>query len=623
MYQLSRLMLLAAVAIYCYCLVLSGMLGFTISPVIGWVFVFIGFIALARMRQKIGLALTAHGSAYWAGENELRRAGMIEARRGLILGRLLGSTKVGLAGGIKGLLNARIKAKDACRLFFSAVQRRQPAPLVRLPQAITAVCFAPPGAGKSTGLVIPFLLTCEESCVVIDFSGELALATANVRRRMGHEVVILDPYGVVTPKLHMKSATYNPIDGINKNSPLALDDCNGVAKELVVRTGDEKEPHWLDSAEAHISAVAATVVQYGTPGRRSLQEVSDVLASPNKLELCKKLMKQSLAWDGMLARHGSKLDFFVDKEKGSVLTTVNRSLRFLDTPAMAASTRASSFNPAKLKRGKMTVYIVLPPEQMKAGMGWLRLIVGSMIRAVVCEGPDERRKVHFVLDESASLGVMDSIEDLVDKMRKYGCRAQFYYQSAGQLMKCWPKDQGQTLMSSASKIYFGVSDIQTAQVVSAMLGKETIVVEGGGSGTSGGSNRGWSQSAQGGSTSGGSNNGWNSNESWQQAPRELLKPEEVISLPPLIAISFPGGGVPPVCTRLVRHFEEPRLAKLASGGGWLSRVRAACRTLIGSAIILAAGILLAAMLTEMVKARPAPQRQPAPVPMPYRSIWPK
>jgi len=316
----------------------------------------------------------------------------------------------------------------------------------------------------------------------------------------------------------------------------------------------------------------------------------------------------------------------VDKEKSSSLTTSNRFLRWASTPAMVASTQASSFNPAKLKRGKrpMAVHIVLPPEHMKAQAGWLRLIVGSMIRAVVREGLSEYPNVDFVLDESASLGAgMDSIEDLVDKYRKYGCRAQFYYQSAGQLAKCWPRDQGQTLMSSASKIYFGVSDIQTAQVVSGMLGKATIVVEGGGSGRSGGSNSGWSQSSQGSGTSGGSNTGWNSNESWQQAPRELLKPEEVLALPPLTAITFPGGGVPPVCTRLVRYFEEPRLAKLASGGGWLSRVQAACRTMIGSAVILTAGILLAAMLTEMRKAQPAPHYQPAPAPMQYQWTWPK
>src|SRR5262249_17965098 len=157
----------------------------------------------------------------------------------------------------------------------------------------------------------------------------------------------------------------------------------------------------------------------------------------------------SPAWGGMLARKGGALLHFVDKEKSSVLTTCGRSLSFLNTPAMAASTRASSFDPSRLKRGrrKQTVFIALPPERIKPGAGWLRLMIGSLIRAVVREGLGEGRKVHFVLDEAASIGMLDAVEDLVDKYRGYGCRAQFYYQSAGQLAKCWPKDQGTTLLS--------------------------------------------------------------------------------------------------------------------------------------------------------------------------------
>jgi type IV secretion system protein VirD4 len=199
MYRLSRLMLLAAIPIYAYCLAVLLVFCFNENPAIGWLVVIMGFVAFAANRKKIALALTAHGTAFWAGEDQLRRAGMIDARRGLILGRLLGTAKVGLMAGIKALLDGKCKPADACGQFFTALQQKQqPAPLVRLPHAITSVCFAPPGAGKSTGLVIPFLLSCEESCVVIDFSGELALATAEARRRMGDEIVILDPYKVVT-----------------------------------------------------------------------------------------------------------------------------------------------------------------------------------------------------------------------------------------------------------------------------------------------------------------------------------------------------------------------------------------------------------------------------------------
>jgi type IV secretion system protein VirD4 len=199
MYQLSRWMLLACVPVYLYCAMALVILCGTLSPAVWWVLAVLALLGLARKRKRIFHALSAHGTATWADENTLRRGGMIDAGRGLILGRLCGGAKPGLPAGLKALVDPRLAARDACRQFFWALRRRPAAPVVRLPQAITSVCFAPPGAGKSTGLVIPFHLTCRESCVVIDFSGELALATAEARRRLGHEIIILDPYKVVTP----------------------------------------------------------------------------------------------------------------------------------------------------------------------------------------------------------------------------------------------------------------------------------------------------------------------------------------------------------------------------------------------------------------------------------------
>ena len=102
----------------------------------------------------------------------------------------------------------------------------------------------------------------------------------------------------------------------------------------------------------------------------------------------------------------------------------------------------SSFDPADLLTGKMTVYLVLPPEHMRAQSPLLRLWIGSMLRAVVKGGLQEKTKVHFVLDEAASLGHMDALDDAVDKFRGYGVRLQLYYQSLGQLKKLLARRAG-------------------------------------------------------------------------------------------------------------------------------------------------------------------------------------
>jgi type IV secretion system protein VirD4 len=597
MYQLSRLFLRLAVALVLYDAVLAVIL--TIQqlppekqgPAVAIIVAVIMAGALASRKHRRRL-LSAFGTASWASVADLARAGMLNAKRGLILGRVRSDgTPFGQAVG--ALLNTRLGAKDACREFFDAINRskRKQGRLVRLPQAINSMVVAPVGAGKSTGLVIPFLLTCEESCVVVDFKGELSSITAEHRRRMGHKIVILDPFSVAAPKLKRRPDSFNALDFIAADDPQALDKCRDLAESVVIRTGEEKDPHWNDSAEAVIAAIIAVVVMYGQKdnGTRSLQYVRDILAHPQKFEMAKKLM---LEHGGMLARWGGQLAHLRGDEFASVMSTCHRHLRFLDTPAIAESTGSSSFDPAMLRDGKMTVYLVLPAEHMRAQSALLRKWIGSMFRVIIEGGLQEIKKIHYILDEAAALGHMSQLDDAVDKYRGYGIRLQFYYQSLGQLKKCWPNDQGQTLLSNTSKIFFGCNDYQTAEFLSKSLGNETIIVD------SGGTNSGWSRnqstsSGQGYSQSSGTSTSGGSNSNWQQQTRELLKPDEVMQLDPRIAITLTPG-VRPLWTRLIRYYEEKELFRPHH---WWTRMIAACRTIFVSAVLLVIAASAATVFT--------------------------
>src|SRR5262249_36774125 len=155
-------------------------------------------------------------------------------------------------------------------------------------------------------------------------------------------------------------------------------------------------------------------------------------------------------------------------------------------------------------------------------------------------------RVHYILDEAASLGHMECLDDAVDKYRAYGVRLQFYYQSLGQLKTCWPDGQDQTLLSNVTQIYFGINDLPTAEYVSNRLAEATILVTSGG--TSTGTSR---QDAKGERTYSTSSN---STSNWNQMARRLLKPEEVMALDLRVAVVFTPG-VRPLWTWLIRYYE--------------------------------------------------------------------
>lgn len=154
--------------------------------------------------------------------------------------------------------------------------------------------------------------------------------------------------------------------------------------------------------------------------------------------------------------------------------------------------------------------------------------------------------VNFILDEAASLGRMDCIDDAIDKYRGYGVRLQLYYQSPSQLKRCFPDGQDQTVLANSTQVFFAIND-DSANYVSARLGDETIIVESGGSGSSYSHQS--SLSSQSSTT-----HSTNTSRNWSQMGRRLLKPEELYALGERIAITFVPG-LPPIMTTLERYYE--------------------------------------------------------------------
>jgi type IV secretion system protein VirD4 len=203
MYTLSRLMLTLAVALMAYCFVLAVILAMLLIPPEwrGPATILLTVCAIAVIARRKALRLfTSGGTAAWEANDRLEKGGMLHARTGMILGRVPDDSKWPLGRAVKSLLNTHLSSRDACGMFFDTLNRRKrkQGRLVRLPQAVHTMIVAPTGVGKGVSCIVPFLLTCEESCVVVDFKGENALLTAERRRRMGHKIVILDPFKVVT-----------------------------------------------------------------------------------------------------------------------------------------------------------------------------------------------------------------------------------------------------------------------------------------------------------------------------------------------------------------------------------------------------------------------------------------
>ena len=377
----------------CRATMLLGLTGFAVGLSLAtakfWAVLVLGVMAAAAIRARRWHGSgTAHGTGRYAEFHDLAGGGMLSSY-GLILGRLPSSRR---RGGRSRAIQALMllpysKSREACLEFVAAFGRPNGlGRLVRLPRHTHLLTVAPTGSGKGVSYVVPTLLTYRGSIIVFDPKGELFRLTAARRRAMGQKVYRLDFFGVCGPG----GDTLNVLDLVKPNSSLLVDDARAMAEAFVTRTGDEKDPHWSDSAVAVLTAMLSLILTAFRPEERHLGSLREILTDPDSFNgAIAKLCEAR----GLLRRLGNQLRHYQGDELASVLSTTDRHTNFADSRAVEAGLQSTSFDVrGLLPGGDATLFVILPAEQAIAQSRLLRLIISSLIRLIGREGSERPRR---------------------------------------------------------------------------------------------------------------------------------------------------------------------------------------------------------------------------------------
>ena len=529
-----RLQLLIAVAV----IVLDAV-------AVGWVYQGVASVFLAGMAWRITRrrrqGFGSHGTARQAGLRDLLSGKLLEGQ-GLILGTVNNTARPTKGEALRSLLSPRVPSEWAVRLCSAAfLGVRRAGEFIRINDFVHLATFAPAGGGKSVSVLVPNLLSYPGNCVVVDPKGELFKLTAKHRRKQfGNQIVRLDPALLMGPG----ADRFNPFDWIDPRSRDFMGQCRDVANMMVVRTGLEHDPHFNDSAENAIAAFIAYICALeGNPAARNLRNMRTQLASRANYEAALELMRQHTGFDGVLEQLSQSLSWHVERELGSVMSTVQRHTKVFDEPLVEDCTGKSTFNPRELRDGRMTVYLIIPGDRLVVWASLLRLWLGCLLRIITRGVPTERNPVLFLVDECAHIGRMQALEDAFTLLRGSGIRMWVFFQSLEQLKKCFGDNAATVLDNLATQQYFAITSYETAEAISKRIGDETIIIR------TEGDNRGRSSPVGGDGRSGGSRN-TGSNVSFSEAARRLLKAEEILVLPEHSAIVFHKNNYVVICDKI-------------------------------------------------------------------------
>lgn len=395
-----------------------------------------------------------------------------------------------------------------------------------------ALVFAPTGAGKGVGFVIPNLLEYGGSMFVIDPKGENAAMTARARReKWGQETFILDPWEM----LEQKTAKFNPLDNIRPEDRDFDAKVQRIADALVISTSQDQ--FWSNEAKALIAGLIAFVCVHEPPAQRHLPRVRELLRqSAADFEELMEMMAGSQ--NRFVAEAANAMSQKADKERSGVISTAQNNLHFLNSSVICDTLMGSDFNMLDLKSKRVTVYLILPTEYLNSHGRWLRLLVGEALASMMSS---ERQKpdipVLFLLDEFAALGELAIAKTAFTLGRGYGAKMCPILQNLDQLKSLYEKEYRTFLSNAGVSLFWSVNELTTAEEVSRTMGKYTQVTH-----TSS-----VSESMQGSTV----------NYGQSVVARDFASPDEVMTFDKMLVVVILSNRHPLDLWRIT-YFEEPR-----------------------------------------------------------------
>lgn len=404
---------------------------------------------------------------------------------------------------------------------------------------------APTRAGKGRGQIIPNLLSWQGSAIVIDIKGENYLKTAGYRaEKLKQRVIRFAPF-------EKESERWNPLMSIRANrreengTKEEQEDVRYLSNLLIAPSGSENDKFWENSAKNFLEGLilhvrTADLTDDPTDNdptseclvrERSMREVRRLLTSEEATfeELLAQMMKSKRA---IVKQSGSSMSrqlrgdgkigtsiLAVAEEQTSVwaydrlqdVTYIPPSGGIfhgsfpekeygLPPSGIVGEPGKNDFDFKGLRDCNTTLYIIVPPDYLTEYRTVLRVLIGIAMRELRQNhySHEDIPPVLFILDEFPQLAYMRPIEEALLYMAGYGARFWFFVQDISQLQLHYPKSWRTFMANTGTQSFFGVSDIQTANLVSEMAGTATVMNRGFGY------NVGWQESKSSSYTHGGS-----------------------------------------------------------------------------------------------------------------------
>lgn len=324
--------------------------------------------------------------------------------------------------------------------------------------------LGPPRSGKTSGVIVPALLSHAGPAVSASTKPDVARATRGVRSQTGR-VWVFDPTAT-NPVAAEEELRWSPVRSSGRWDAALL---MARAMTSAIGAGTTDRSHWANRAQALLAPLLHAAAVHG----RDMAVVVDwvmrhQLDDPGILledERCSQLAFSSLL--GLLHTE--------DRERSSIFSASADALSAYSSHHALQAARDPNFDPAAFVRSGETVYIHAPADAQAAATPIVCGLLSEIRRATYqahAAGQLARGRVLFALDEVANIAPLEELPQIASEGGGQGLLLLAALQDLSQARHRWgPQADGFLTLFGTKLLLPGIADQRTLESVSVMLGE--------------------------------------------------------------------------------------------------------------------------------------------------------
>lgn len=379
--------------------------------------------------------------------------------------------------------------------------RRDEIKYIRAKMPLSALMVAPPGTGKTSGIILPNLFTVPNSTLALDIKGELYEKSAGYRKKyFNNEILLFEPFS------DNNTLFFNPFDNSivkDMNFIQMMKLADQIAGTIFVAEKGKEGDHWVTSAKTLFTFFALYNMQ-----KHKHTSLGDLTQAPKKdyfNELNEEFGKECLIEDedtGEVSRdynvdtfkvflkqvaNDENLDEIVrnqarayqtaaEQEFASIKSTYDTYMKVFTNPQVANATSKMNFRFEDLREKRITMYVVIQTEDMDILAPLVRIFIESLFKKLMSgqENSNPDKFIYCLLDEFVRFGKMPFLLEAPALCRSYGLIPVFVTQSYEQIRKYYGEDDLGIIRANAGyQTIFRMNTEKDAKEISDLIGDFT------------------------------------------------------------------------------------------------------------------------------------------------------